>query len=445
MDKYNDLQKVSRAALHNNMFRYFDKKGLNIDARAQRLGEWVSERMEADLWPYQLTVHPIASTRLTATTMAGISKTGINFTSVDYLGLSTHCFLQDVAHQAIDDYGLHSASAGSLMGNNKLSRQLEETIANYLDRQFVLLYPSGWSASFASITGIVRKHDIVVMDELAHQSLKQGAYAATGNVVSFRHLDNTDLQAHLKRIRKDDAHVGILVVTEGLFSMDSDSPNLNETVQICKSYDAKILIDVAHDLGVLGPKGTIGTLENPEDVDLIVGSFSKVFAAIGGFVATNSWGGHLMNCTFGGAYTYSTQLSPVTAAVANQAIQIVTSAEGAAYREKLFANITVFREEAQAKGLRCAGSPSPILPVIIGDETVARLANRISLDNGLICTVLEFPVVALGQARYRFSMTPLHTKQTITTALDIAKDSILQAQELAHHLESMHTPKENKR
>lgn len=414
--------------LGKSMGRFFPGSG-SMEERNQALYDWVAQRSAQGVWPYGLITltppGPVAQVRHAS----GAEVEGINLTAVDYLGLTNHPALREAAIQAIHEFGVHTPSSGPLMGNSQASCELEGKLARLLGKEYVFLCPTGWAAAFAALSGVVRKDDYVVMDELAHQCLQQAAYGTTPHVHLFRHLDNGHLEERLREIRAEDPSAGVLVVTEGLFSMDGDAPDFKELVTIAKRYDALTLVDVAHDLGAMGPQGsgTIGAQGMLDEVDIIAGSFSKALGTNGGFVANRSAALQWAQLCFGGPYTYSTAMSPIQVAVANRAMDLVTGQEGDELRGKLMANVEFVREGAQRRGLQLFGAPSPIVPVFIGKETHSRVAGMLSFQAGLVATCLEFPVVQRGAARYRLSLSPNFSREELTKALDIVEGSIQEA------------------
>jgi glycine C-acetyltransferase len=414
--------------LKKNMGRFFPAHG-PLDERNDQLLSWIQRRRATGLWPYGLCLLSRAGTEASIKHPSGAVVDGINLTTVDYLGLAKDPRIAAAAHRAIDDFGVHAPTSGPLMGNSLASYDLERAIATFLNRDDSFLCPTGWAAGFAAVSGVVRPDDYVVMDELSHQCLQQGAYGSTPNVRNFKHLDNEDLEVQLKTIRETDAKAAILVITEGLFSMDGDAPNLRELVAISRRYGALVLVDVAHDLGACGPggTGTIGDQGLLAEVDIIVGAFSKTFASNGGFVSSKSLSVQWTQLCFGGPYTYSTAMSPVQVAVAREALRIVSSEDGDLLRSQLAANVTYVRAGAVDRGLTLLGAPSAIVPILIGREQHSRLAGLLSFQKGLIAVCLEFPVVQRGAARFRFSMSPQHSHGQIDRALDIVTESIAEA------------------
>jgi glycine C-acetyltransferase len=210
-----------------------------------------------------------------------------------------------------------------------------------------------------------------------------------------------------------------MVVTEGLFSMDSDTPNIEGLQELCHEFNATLVVDVAHDLGSLGDgTGHIGLQGMLGKVDLVMGSFSKTFASNGGFVACKS--PHLREYLrfYSTPGTFSNALSPVQAAIILKAFEIVESAEGADLRQKLMNNILDLRSKLQGAGMEVYGEPSAIVCVKMGGEGLARLVSRRLPDLGLIANLVEFPAVPKGHARFRMQVMAGHTAENVTDAVE---------------------------
>jgi glycine C-acetyltransferase len=200
----------------------------------------------------------------------------------------------------------------------------------------------------------MHRRDHVLLDNLAYDSLRQGAAASGATVEFFRHLDNDAVRRHLAGVRATDTKNADLVVTEGVFSIDSDTPRLAELLGICREYDAKFMVDVAHDFGALGEDGTgqLGLQGILDEVDFVVGAFSKSFATTGGFLATRSASVHEFVRVFGGPQTSSSALTPVQTAVAGAALGIIRSPEGAVRRKAVAAVAQRLRDGLEARGHR---------------------------------------------------------------------------------------------
>lgn len=405
-------------------------KGSHLLARTRPLGEWVARREQFRTWPYSRTLKQAPESQ-TCLGSQGNAVAGINFGSQDYLGLSSHPALLAAAASALEEFGLHAASSPMLQGNTALSKKLEAGLAEMLGMEQVLLFPTGWSAGFGAITGLVRPNDHVLLDQLSHACLMQGARAATTNCSLFRHNQASDLRRRLEKIRAKDSKNAILVVTEGLFSMDSDSPDLAAYQQACREHEAVLMVDVAHDLGASGPGGTgqVGLQGMLGQVDLVMGSFSKTFASNGGFVASHDPSVKRFLGIYGGPHIFSNALSPLQAAVALGALEIVRGPEGDALRSRARTNSLGLRAGFAERGHTCLGEPSNVVPVVAGDETTARWTARLLEDNGLLANLVEYPAVSRGKARFRFQVMASHTHRQIEEAVEIFHRSVTEAHE----------------
>lgn len=255
--------------------------------------------------------------------------------------------------------------------------------------------------------------------------------AATRNVSRFRHLDVEYCRRLLAKIRAEDTSNGILVVTEGLFSMDSDSPDIAAFQALCHEFDATLLVDVAHDLGCLGEdgRGLLGVQNMVGKVDLVMGSFSKTFASNGGFVASNSRAVKEYLKFYSAPNTFSNALSPVQAAVVLKAFEIVDSGEGRALRADLMRNVLDLRGQLASAGLETYGDPSAIVAVRMGSEGLARVVSRLIAEQGLLANLVEFPAVAKGAARFRLQVMAGHSDRNVGDAVAILRSAYDQARQ----------------
>lgn len=395
-------------------------KGSNLLARIAPFYQWQNQRRQHGLWPFSRSTDQGPSTVCAARDDQGGEIRGVNFASQDYLSMSSHPEIKKTAQQVIEDFGVHSAGSAALVGNTSLSVKLEKKIAEWLGAEEAILYPTGWAAGFGAIKGLVRSTDHVVLDVLAHTCLQEGAMASTRNVYRFRHLQIEDCRRVLTQIRERDTENGIMVVTEGLFSMDSDTPDLLGFQALCNEFNATLMVDVAHDFGNLGPKGLghIGIQDMIGKLDLVMGSFSKTFGSNGGFVTCRDRSLKEYLRFYSPSCTFSNALSPMQAATVLKAMEIIDSPEGATLREKLMTNILSLRAQLIERGFEVYGDPSAIVCVKMGNEALARLVSRQLPDMHLIANLVEFPAVAKGQARFRMQVMANHTVQDITNAVD---------------------------
>ena len=409
---------VLELALRGSARDFQSPKGADLLGRCEDFFAWQDTRRRCGTWPFSRSTETGPGTSCAVRDDAGHLTHGVNFASQDYLSLSAHPQVARAAHEALDAMGMHSAGSPALVGNTSTSVALERRIAEFLRAEEAILFPTGWAAGFGVIKGLVRSGDHIVMDALAHACLQIGAQAATRNVALHRHLDLDHCREKLAAIRAADPEAGIMLVTESLFSMDSDTPDIGALQSLAREFGATLVVDVAHDLGNLGPEGTgyIGLQEMLGEVDLVMGSFSKTFGSNGGFVATSSRAVKEYLRFYSPSCTFSNALSPVQVAVVTKALEIVRSPEGQALRDRLMANVLHLREALTDRGLGVYGGPSAIVAVKAGDEALARLTARELPTLGLLANLVEFPAVAKGQARFRMQVMAAHTEAEIETA-----------------------------
>jgi 7-keto-8-aminopelargonate synthetase-like enzyme len=402
-------------ALRGSLREYRVLPGTDLLARIDPFYQWQNMRREFDLWPYAKSTATAPGTVCTAMSDTGRAFSGVNFASQDYLSLASHPHVKEAAVRAIGEYGVHSAGSAALLGNTKHSLELERVISQFMHSRQTVLYPTGWSAGFAAVQGFVRPDDHVVMDVLAHSCLQEGARAATQNIHYHGHLNVHALERRLQKIRAADTANGILVVTESLFSMHSDTPDVRALRMVCDEYNATLLVDCAHDLGCIGDDGLghLGLQNMLDDVDIVVGSFSKTFAANGGFVGVKTRAAAEYLKYYSATQTFSNALSPVQAASILAAFDIVRSAEGKERRQRLMSNILYLRAETRRVGLETLGDPSAIVPVRVGAEGLARLASRNLAALGAIANLVEYPAVPKGGARFRVQVMADHKTEEI--------------------------------
>ena len=401
--------------LTGSLREYRDPRGVDLFARVHDFHRWQDLRRRHGLWPYSKSTDEAPKPTTSAKDDAGRAFRGVNFASQDYLSLASHPAVKDAAKTAIDEYGVHSAGSGAFLGNTRYSLALERAISEFLRYEHTLLYPTGWAAGYGVIRGLIRADDHVVIDGLAHNCLQDGAIAATRNIHLHGHLNLQSVRRHLNRIRARDKENGILVITEGLFSMDSDTPDIAAMQDLCREYKATLLVDVAHDLGNIGEDGTghVGLQSMLGKVDIVMGSFSKTFASNGGFVACNSPEVKEYLRYFGSSGTFSNALSPVQAATVLKAFEIVKSDEGRNLRAALMKNVLYLRSELARIGMEVVGNPSAIVSAKVGDEALARMVSQKLPGLGVVANLVEFPAVAKGSARFRLQVMANHTKSHI--------------------------------
>lgn len=429
-DPSQDLPALAASgALGGNVALFRQPRGPDLMRRAQPLDEWCALRARHGVWPYNRRLEG-APTPLSSVEGDGLAAArGINFASQDYLSLASHPDILAAAMEALAECGPHSAGSAVLLGNSRYSSALEGVIGELLRCRHVVLFPTGWGAAFGAVTALVHGADHVLIDQLAHASLRQGAMAATRTLTPFRHLDCDHVRELLAGIRAVDSQGAILVVTEGLFSMDADSPDLPLLQYLCHEYGATLLVDVAHDLGAMGPGGggVIAAQGMLGKIDVVMGAFSKTFASNGGFVACDSASVRRQLQLFAGPHMFSNALSPVQAATILACLRIVASPEGETLRAALMRNAVELRALLKEEGMRCIGEPSPIVPLWTGTEATCRIAGMLLAREQVFVNPMEFPGVPLGAARLRLQLMAQHTPAQIRRAAPLLAQAVRKA------------------
>ena len=401
---------------------YYNAADTDIMARWSPLTRWLDARLDAGLDPYSKYTATKISPEVVAFDRAGRACSGLNFASQDYLSLATDNRVIDAAVRAVRTYGVHSAGSAALMGLTELTIELERRVADFLGVDDATIFPTGWGAGYGFIRTFVRPDDHVVIDILAHACLQEGADAATGNVQRFPHCSHEAAERRIARIRATAPAAGILVVTETVFSMDSDIPDIARLQDICRRHGATLMVDVAHDLGALGPTGR-GYLEIQEalgDVDVIMGSFSKSFASNGGFIASDRRELKLAMRYGCGPLTFTNAMSPGQAATVLACLDIIQSAEGAARRAKLLDNVRHMRRRLTERGFELLGGESAIIPVVLGGNARSRKMTGFMLDNGALVNLVEYPAVSRNGCRWRVQVMHDHTFEQIDRFVEVA-------------------------
>lgn len=416
-------------ALAGSSRDFFQLAGTDLQAKARAFNAWYRQRRDAGLMPYAREMLGAPGPLAVQRQADGTVLSGLNFSAHDYLSLGTHPQVLEAASTAMQRYGVHNGGSTVLAGNVAEARLLEQELAEHLAMHEVLLFPTGWAAGYGLMRGLVRPDDHVVMDQLAHNCLQEGAAAATRKLHQHRHLDVAHARRVLRRVRAQDPHNGVLLVTEGCYSMDADAPDLPALQALAHEFRALLVVDVAHDLGSVGPQGQsqIGLQGMLGQVDLVVGSFSKTFAASGGFVACREPALKEYLRYYAPSATFSNALSPVQVAVVRECLRIVRSPQGQQRRDALMQAVLALREGLQAHGLSLLGTPAPIVPVLLGPAATARRAARALGQAGLLANLVEYPAVAQNAARLRMLVMAQHTPAQARQAAAVVAQALQEA------------------
>ena len=325
------------------------------------------------------------------------SRPLLDLASNDYLGLASHPDLLEAAGLAMQREGVGSGASRLVSGGRGVHDQLEARLAEWLQRERVLLFPSGFQANLAAVQALADRHTLVLADRLIHHSLLVGIRASGARLQRFAHNQLTDLEQRLAKARRDQPNRRLLVISESLFSMEGTSPDLEGLSARCKRFNAALLLDEAHALGVLGPGGC-GLGHGLGGVSLISGTFGKAFGSGGAFLAGDGLVGEWL-LQHSGPYRYTTALAPPLAAAALAALTNIQQ-----HPER--ASQLVDRAERWRNRLEQAGWPrppgyGPILPLLVGDDRRALSLQQQLEQAGLLSVAIRPPTVPEGTARLR--------------------------------------------
>ncbi len=415
------MDKELLKALKSNAIEYYALKGLKNDERCQPLDGYGKLRGEFGINTYgNCVMHsPIAPYVDASVGTKGVERY-LNFSSQDYMGLSQHEAVKRAAHEVIEELGIHTASSPAFTGRNTKIVELEEKLASVLGMDQAILFTAGWMACFGAVSSLVSKNDIIFLDGYSHNSLQTAAQSTSPNIYKFKHNNLEHLETLLSKQRQKNPNTGLFVIVESLYSMHADIIDLKGMLEIIEKYNANLILDIAHDFGVLGENG-LGVLEGFSKEELkdvtIIGAFTKAFGTNGGFIAGKNI---IRNRTmlFSPSYTFSNSISPLQTAVALQAAKILFSEEGKKIRKKLFDNILFAIKKFNEHGFPTNGKPSPIIPVVIGDDMLAKLIYRENLNQNLLANLAEFPAVPKNQSLFRFQMMATHEFEHILEAIE---------------------------
>jgi 8-amino-7-oxononanoate synthase len=350
----------------------------------------------------------------------------INFASNDYLGLSQHAAVREAAIEAIHQFGLGAAASRLITGTLAPHTVLEEQLAAFKGSEAAISFSSGYAAAVGTITAIANRQDVVILDKLAHACLIDGARLSGAQLRVFPHNDLSRLSEILDWAHLHHPNAKIWIITESLFSMDGDYSPLRELVELKDKHGANLFLDEAHATGVIGPggKGLAAHLGLIQRVEVQMGTLSKALGGSGGFIASSS---ALIELLINRArsFIFSTAPPPAVVAGASAALKVVQSAEGERMRGDLRRNIDHLHlrlsSDRNLESLERSPHletaerlPSPIIPLIVGEENAAlESANQLQQD-GFLVPAIRFPSVSRGSARLRLTLSARHSPEQIT-------------------------------
>jgi 8-amino-7-oxononanoate synthase len=332
--------------------------------------------------------------------------------SNDYLGLTQDPRIKEAARAALDDFGTSCTGSRFLTGTLTLHETLEDRLTKFLRKEAALTFSAGYLGCLSVISALVGRRDIMYFDRENHACLYDGARLSYGTLRKYEHNDLEDLERLLERDKGESG--GRMIVTDGIFSMSGHIANLPGLVELARKYGARLVVDDAHAVGVLGEGGR-GTAEHfglEDEVDLIVGTFSKSFGSVGGFMAGSR---RVVNYVKHHArpFIFTAALPAMQMAAALKALEIIESEPQ--HLAKLWKNVRMLRGGMHDLGFDTLGSETPIVPVVIGDDELALRFWRALWDNAIFTTPAVAPAVPQGRAIIRTSVNANHTEQELQT------------------------------
>lgn len=341
----------------------------------------------------------------------------INLSSNNYLGLATDERLKEAAINAIEKYGVGAGAVRTINGTLDLHLELEEKIAKFKGTEASIAYQSGFNCNMAAISAVMDKNDAILSDELNHASIIDGCRLSKATIIRFNHSDMDDLRQKAKEAKESGKYHKIMVITDGVFSMDGDVAKLPEIVEIAVEFDLITYVDDAHGSGVLGNgAGTVKHFGLQDKIDFQIGTLSKAIGVVGGYVAGKK---ELIDWlkVRSRPFLFSTALTPADTAAAIKAIDILSNSSELI--ERLWENSRYLKEGLAKLGFNIGESETPITPCIIGDEVKTQQFSKRLIEEGVYAKSIVFPTVPRGTGRVRNMPTAAHTKEMLDEAISI--------------------------
>ena len=341
----------------------------------------------------------------------------INLSSNNYLGLSTNEELKKVAKDAIDHYGVGAGAVRTINGTLDLHVKLEEKIAEFKGTEAAISYQSGFNCNMAAISGVMDKNDAILSDQLNHASIIDGCRLSRAKIIAYKHSDMEDLRQKAKEATESGLYNKVMVITDGVFSMDGDIAKLPEIVEIAKEFDLITYVDDAHGSGVTGKgKGTVKHFGLEKEIDMQMGTLSKAVGVVGGYVAGKQ---NLIDWlkVRSRPFLFSTAVTPGDVAAITAALQMII--DSTELHDKLWDNGDYLKKGLKNLGFDIGESATPITPCIIGEEKLTQQFSKRLFEEGVYAKSIVFPTVPKGTGRVRNMPTAAHSKEQLDEAIAI--------------------------
>ena len=341
----------------------------------------------------------------------------INLSSNNYLGLATDQRLKDAAIAAIREFGIGAGAVRTINGTLKLHIDLEEKLAQFKHTESAIAYQSGFNCNMAAISAVMDKQDAILSDELNHASIIDGCRLSGAKIITYRHSNMEELRSKAKEAVESHQFNKIMVITDGVFSMDGDIAKLPDIVEIADEFDLITYVDDAHGSGVLGDgAGTAKHFGLSDIVDFQIGTLSKAIGVVGGYVAGKK---ALIDWLKARSrpFLFSTAMTPADAAACLKAIELLT--HSTELNRKLWKNSSYLKKGLSQLGFEIGKSETPITPCIIGDEVMTQKFSKRLIEEGVYAKGIVFPTVPKGTGRVRNMPTAVHNKEMLDTAISV--------------------------
>lgn len=361
------------------------------------------------VYPY---FRPISSEQNTEVIMNG--RKVLMFGSNSYMGLTNHPKVIEAAVEATKKYGTGMAGSPFLNGTLDIHKELEAKLADYIGKEDVMIYSTGFGVNLGVVSTLTGREDYIILDEQDHASIIEGRRLSFSNYLKFRHNNMESLEQQLKKCDPDKVK---LIVTDTVFSMEGDVANLPEIVRLAKKYNASVMADEAHGIGVFGKggRGVVNHFGLTDDVDLIMGTFSKSFASLGGFIATDKEITNFLR-HHSRSYIFTASITPASTAAASAALDIIIAEPE---RQEHLWEITNFAlENFREMGCEIGHTSTPIIPLFIRDDYKTFHVTRDLLDEGVFVNPVVTPAVAPNDTLIRYSLMATHTKEQVSRSLE---------------------------
>ena len=346
-------------------------------------------------------------------------KTVLNLASNNYLGFANHPRLKAAAIRAVEMYGIGAGAVKTISGNMILHDQLEKALAAFKREEAALVFQSGFNCNAGVIQAITDVGDLIVSDELNHASIIDGVKLSKADKAVYKHSDMADLRRILSDKRA--SYTNVLIITDGVFSMDGDLAKLPQIVELAEEFQCLTYVDDAHGSGVLGEngRGTVDHFHLHGRIDFTIGTLSKALGAMGGYVAgrqvMKDWLSHRAR-----PLLFSTNLPPAVVGALLEALKLMSESDEA--HRTLWANGNHFKAAMRRAGFDIGHSETPITPVMLGDEALTVAFSKALLERGIFVSPIVFPTVPKGKARLRVMVSAAHTIEQLDHAVAVFRD-----------------------